>query len=103
MTGSFDKTAKVWNASSGALLRTFHGHANEIVATEFNVHNDDEIATASMDGTSRIFRVETGQETHNLVGHEDAIISARFDNDGNLLLTGSFDGTAKVWDLRNGK
>lgn len=79
---------------------TFYGHSAEVVAAEFNPCNLDIVATASMDSTARIYHVETGQETLLLAGHQAEVISAHFSQDGNLLLTGSFDETAIVWDLR---
>ena len=36
ITGSFDKTCKLWNAETGALYHTFRGHATEIVCLSFN-------------------------------------------------------------------
>lgn len=60
MTGSFDKTAKVWNGTTGACVQTFYGHSAEVVGVEFNSPNTTLLATASMDHTSRVFHVETG-------------------------------------------
>lgn len=60
VTGSFDKTAKVWNPVTGNCMQTFYGHTAEVVATEFHPTNSDVIATASMDNTARVYHVETG-------------------------------------------
>lgn len=38
ITGSFDKTCKLWNADTGQLLHTYRGHATEIVCLSFNPH-----------------------------------------------------------------
>lgn len=59
------------------------------------------IATASMDQTARIFHSETGQEIHLLQEHLAEVIVARFNKNRDLLLTGSFDGNAFIWDLRS--
>lgn len=36
VTGSFDKTAKIWDANNGKLLHTLHGHQYEIVCLSFD-------------------------------------------------------------------
>ncbi len=35
-TGSFDKTAKLWDATTGACHHTYKGHAMEIVCIAFD-------------------------------------------------------------------
>jgi len=37
------------------------------------------------------------------VGHKDNVKSADFSPDGNLLLTSSWDNTAKLWDTKSGR
>lgn len=41
-----------------------------------------------------------GQELQILKDHVAEVITAKFSKDGNLVLTGSFDETAIIWDLR---
>ncbi len=57
ITGSFDKTCKLWDASTGALQHTYRGHATEIVCLSFNPCGS-RIATGSMDNTSRLWDAE---------------------------------------------
>lgn len=101
VTGSFDKTAKVWASKSGECLQTFYGHSAEIVAAEFSPANAGLVATGSMDGTARIYHVATGQEVHRIDNHVAEVIAARFSRDGQMLLTGSFDNNAMIWDVRS--
>lgn len=46
VTGSFDKTAKVWSATTGECLHTYRGHRTEIVCASFDP-NGSTIATVS--------------------------------------------------------
>uniref|UniRef100_A0A1A9V9D6 WD_REPEATS_REGION domain-containing protein n=1 Tax=Glossina austeni TaxID=7395 RepID=A0A1A9V9D6_GLOAU len=101
VTGSFDGTAKIWSASSGLCRSTYVGHTAEVVAAIFHPINNKTICTASMDSTARIFDVETTQELQNLSYHGAEVITTHFSRDGNLLLTGSFDRTAAIWDIRS--
>ncbi|WP_076401501.1 nSTAND1 domain-containing NTPase [Insolitispirillum peregrinum] len=39
------------------------------------------------------------REERTLVGHEDRVTAASFSPDGKKVLTASYDGTARVWDL----
>ncbi|KAF6027411.1 DAW1 [Bugula neritina] len=36
LTGSFDKTAKLWSSESGKCFHTFRGHSSEIVCLNFD-------------------------------------------------------------------
>lgn len=79
---------------------TLYGHTAEIVSGEFNPVKNEIIASASMDNTARVFHIETGQEIAVLDRHLAEVIVSKFSQDGNLLLTGSFDDNACIWDWR---
>jgi WD40 repeat protein len=50
----------------------------------------------------RFWEVATGKERHRLTGHAGWIGAIAFAADGNLVVTGSRDTSALVWDLRAG-
>lgn len=54
-----------------------------------------------MDSTARIFDVETGLEVHSFMRHNGEVIAAHFHRNDNIVLTGSFDKNAYLWDLRS--
>lgn len=67
LTGSFDKTAKLWEASSGKLWHTLKGHTAEIVCVQFNSAST-RICTGSMDNCAKLWDVEHGTEVCSLTG-----------------------------------
>ena len=36
LSGSFDYTVKLWDAATGALIRTFEGHSNKVSSIAFS-------------------------------------------------------------------
>jgi WD40 repeat protein len=59
VTGSHDKTARVWDAGTGALLATFFTDGSEVQSASFSP-DGKRIVTASFDGIARIWNVEAG-------------------------------------------
>lgn len=59
LTGSFDKSARIWDPITGECLATLLGHRGEVVACQFNAKGDL-AATGSMDNTAKLFDVRTG-------------------------------------------
>lgn len=59
VTGSFDRTAKIWDANTGQRYHTLKGHKMEIVCLSFDPHGML-VATGSMDHTAKLWDVETG-------------------------------------------
>jgi WD40 repeat protein/DNA-binding SARP family transcriptional activator len=60
------------------------------------------IATASDDGSARLFDAETGHQRFALLGHLSNVIAVAWSPDSTRLVTGSADGTAKLWSLIEG-
>lgn len=59
--------------------------------------------SAAYEQDARVWDLAKAQCMHVLKGHSDKVYSAFIDqDDGNIAVTGSIDGTAKVWDLKNG-
>ena len=58
------------------------------------------LASASADGTVKVWDAATGQETLTLKGHTGWVNSVAFSPDGQRLASASRDGTVKVWDAR---
>lgn len=59
------------------------------------------LATASIDGSARVFDARSGQERFR-VNHEEAVQSVDFSPDGRFLLTASTDTTARLSRVEDG-
>ena len=59
------------------------------------------LATASADGTARVWDVASGAELARLV-HNASVVALAFSPDGTRLATASDDGTVRVWDVASG-
>ena len=60
------------------------------------------LATAGVDRTIKLWNAE-GKEQGTLAGHKDWITSVAFSSDGTQLISGSYDRTAKIWDVAQKK
>ena len=61
------------------------------------------IATASEDGTARIWDAQTGAEVLVLQGHEGGVNALVYSPGGDQLATAGDDGTVRFWDAGDGK
>ena len=61
------------------------------------------VATASNDGTARVWDAATGRPIAVLKGHDLAVNSAAFSPDGARVVTASWDKTARIWDAATGQ
>nr|KAF6449995.1 dynein assembly factor with WD repeats 1 [Molossus molossus] len=103
ITGSYDRTCKVWNTASGEELLTLDGHRNVVYAIAFNNPYGDKIATGSFDKTCKLWNAETGACYHTFRGHTAEIVCLSFNPQSTLVATGSMDTTSKLWDIQNGE
>lgn len=111
VTGSDDQTAKIWNATTGALLLTLapvfqngqlvSGHSNSVTSVAFSP-DGTRVATASVDRTAKLWDTATGAEILTFTGHNDRLTSVAFSPDGTQVITGSGDGTARIWSVATG-
>ena len=102
LTASRDRTARVFEVSTGKELQVLSGHTNDISSAVFSP-NGKLVLTASEDRTARVFELATGKELQVLSGHTNDITSAEFSPDGKLVLTASYDKTARVFEVASGK
>lgn len=102
LTGSYDKTARLWNSEDGRLLLTLQGRASSINSVAFSP-DGKRLCTASDDNMARVWDGTSGEQLLILQGHTERINSIIFSRDGNSILTGSSDKTARLWDSQNGK
>lgn len=87
LTGSRDKTAKLWNIVTGAEVRTFSGHTAAVGAVNFSP-NGTQIITGSEDGTAIIWTASTAARLWQLAPCISAISAVAFTADGKTVLTG---------------
>jgi F-box/WD-40 domain protein MET30 len=95
ITGSYDRTARIWNLETGEEIRCLKGHTRALRALQFD---EVKLVTGSMDHTLRIWNWRTGECISTLEGHTEGVVSLNFDS--TLLASGSVDTTIKVWNFR---
>jgi WD40 repeat protein len=61
-TASADRTARIWDATSGGLLTTVTGHTDAVTGVAFD-HDSTRLATASDDRTARLWDTTAGRES----------------------------------------
>jgi WD40 repeat protein len=89
---------QVWTRSGQDLLRAPILHAAQIWRVAAN-NTETRIVTASADKSALIFDLETGRSISPPFFHREGVSDAAFSPDGKCVLTGSWDGTARLWDV----
>ncbi|KAF9821571.1 hypothetical protein IEO21_00417 [Rhodonia placenta] len=95
ITGSYDRTARVWNLETGTEVHCLTGHTRAVRALQFD---EAKLITGSMDRTMRVWNWRTGQCLRTLEGHTEGVVCLNFDS--TVLASGSVDTTIKVWNLK---
>jgi WD40 repeat protein len=102
LSGSHDRTLRMWDLQTGRLLRSFVGHEGEV--SEVLVSSDGRGAlSASHDGTIRLWDLQTGQHRLILAGRGAPLHSLAVVPDGRFALSCSLSRTVMLWDLATGQ
>jgi WD40 repeat protein len=95
VSASNDRTAKVWDASTGSELFTLKGHKAFVCSVSI-ASDSYRVATGAMDGEVIIWSLRNAEQLATLNhGSDDAKVSWR--PDGNALITGGADGCLRLW------
>mmetsp|Transcript_26117 Transcript_26117/g.84538 ORF Transcript_26117/g.84538 Transcript_26117/m.84538 type:complete len:286 (-) Transcript_26117:1235-2092(-) len=103
ITGSYDRTCKLWQTETGEELLTLEGHRNVVYAIAFNNPWGDKVITGSFDKTCKVWNVKNGDLQHTYRGHATEIVCLSFNPLGSMVATGSMDNTARLWDVATGE
>ncbi|BAY07542.1 NB-ARC domain-containing protein [Calothrix sp. NIES-2098] len=102
ISGSADKTLKVWNWQTGELLRTLTDHSNSVKAVALTPDNKY-VISGSDDNTLKVWNWQTGELLRTLTGHSYWVNTVALTPDGKYVISGSADNTLKVWNWQTGE
>jgi WD40 repeat protein len=91
---------KLWDAATGAALRTLKGYTDSINSVAF-LRDSVLLASASRDKAIKLWDAATGAAPTTLKGHTGSVNSTAF-LDGALLASASCDKTVRLWDAATG-
>ncbi len=106
VSGSRDKTIKIWQLSTGKELQTLVGHTGSVFSVTISPDGQT-LASASEDTTIKLWQLGTGRRLRTLgnrfSGHSHWVNSLAISPDGQVLVSGSTDKTIKLWRLSKGR
>lgn len=104
VSGSFDKTIRIWDATDGKELRRLDRNQHTAPITCVRWHpNGALIASTSADNTTCLWDAGTGKKVRTLREHFGWVLSCSFAPDRTKLATASWDKTVRLWDPNTGE
>ncbi|WP_406428381.1 WD40 repeat domain-containing serine/threonine protein kinase [Streptomyces sp. NBC_00147] len=99
-SGSRDHTIKLWaiTGDGGAPEATFTGHTDTVQSVAYSPLGDT-LASASDDGTVRLWDVEDYKPIAVLTGHKGSVHAVAFSPDGKTLASAGYDAV-KLWTIK---
>lgn len=101
VSASSDYSARLWSVPEMRLEAVYLGHTDDIEMTA--VHPDGmRLATCSRDMDIRTFRLD-GVSIARMQGHEADVISVCWEDESDVLISSSDDGTVRRWNGMSGE
>lgn len=99
VSGSWDATARLWDIDSGEEIKVYRMDQNSPYSLSF-AQNDLYLVVGGLSKDLKLVEIDTGEPARTFVGHTEIISDIQSQND--QILTASWDGKAKLWDLATG-
>ncbi|PPQ99121.1 hypothetical protein CVT26_014371 [Gymnopilus dilepis] len=102
VTGSYDHEIRFWEAWSGICSRTIPRTGESGQVNRLAISNDKRLLAAAIHKKIYIYDIASSSTDPLIVfdGHTNNVTSIGFNSEGKWLVSGSEDGTIKIWDLR---
>jgi WD40 repeat protein len=84
VSGSQDKTVRLWDAATGAALRMLEGHTGYVTSVAFSP-DGKQVVSGSHGKAVRLWDAATGAALQTLDGHTGSVNSVAFSPNGKLL------------------
>ncbi|XP_042194059.1 F-box/WD repeat-containing protein 7-like [Callorhinchus milii] len=98
VSGSTDKTARVWDVVTADCLHILDSHTDAVTSVCIK---HEVIITGCADSLIRVFQTETGVCLRALMGHIAGVDHLCFD--GTSVVSASLDRTVRVWSIQDGR
>lgn len=102
ISGSIDKTVRIWNLEAGKNVAVLEGHTGPVPAVAISADGKRAVS-GSWDQTVRTWDVRTGKCIATLKGHKDYVLGIAMTADGKRAVSCSSDKTMRVWELDTGR
>jgi WD40 repeat protein len=102
VSGSFDKTIKLWQLDTGKVLYTLGDRLKGVFALAVSPDGNF-LASGSWDEKIELWNLETGTLVRNLSHHQASVRSLAITPDSRTLISGSFDRAIVLWSLPAGE
>lgn len=100
LSGGSDRTIKLSNPTTGALVKSYSGgHAYEVLSIECTKDNT-KFASSGGDKNVFLWDVTQGEIVRRFSGHLGKVNSVAWNSNDQVLATGSFDTTIRLWDIK---
>jgi WD40 repeat protein len=107
VSGSYDRTARLWDVFSKKCVGILEGHRDSVLSVRFD-RSGTRILTGAgapsrrADNTARVWHTETIEVLQTLKFHRGGVEALDVSDDGSLIATGGGDGVAGLWDAVTG-
>jgi WD40 repeat protein/serine/threonine protein kinase len=101
LSGGDDRILRLWDLDKPGEPKLLHGHSGSVRSVSFTGTEKGVLSAAAgpYDNSVRLWDVESGKQTRVVGRHKDGVNTVVGSRAGAQALSGSDDGTVRLWDL----
>jgi WD40 repeat protein len=102
VSGSADRTVKLWNLDTLDTVRRYRGHSDFVTSVAI-ANGGATYASGGLDGSIRLWSPNSSRAQRRLYGHRGRVSSLSFSPSGDTLASAGEDGQIRIWDFKRGR
>ncbi|XP_074105964.1 notchless protein homolog 1 [Cotesia typhae] len=95
-SASFDKSIKLWEATTGKFIKNLHGHIQAVFSIAWSA-DSRLLVSGSSDSTLKVWDVKAQSLAQDLPGHADQVYAVDWSPDAMRVASGGKDKVLRLW------